>query len=435
LPLTPDERSLIDEIDQQIAGLQMQRVGGLNLALRTRKIREGQWDYCAGTGLLTRIDNQATPSGKAALEPPNLIQRALSAREANDAELAIELAEEAIAGGNRCSLLYATKAACLGDLERRAEAIQICDEALKSCSADDAAGLKHERGFQRILSGDYGGWSDWEHRVQRKEIAQNLAKVWPGLKEWDGSSDRTVLVCAEKGLGDTILFARYLSILRERNCVIQFLASKASTPMAAALRAAPGVYGAYSGEDQIPAVCEAWITLESLPLFADGIPAPFVFGSLPTWEPARDGRKLRVGLCWHGHPEYSASKSRRPEDLKFWEPVISTKNVEFVSLQLGEQGPCAMPMAADNTLAQTLDTICACDLVISTDTSVVHMAASLGCPTWMPMHRLNYWPWIKDGESKTPWYPSLRIFRQQNKSGWGAVFHRIAAELRSLLAG
>lgn len=430
LQLTPDERGLIDEIDQQILQLQAQRNGALALALRTRKIREGQWDSRAGSGLLTRIDGKV----EAATEQvalPELVQRALSAREANDAELAIKLADEAIAGGSKSLLLYATKAACLGDLERRAEAIQVCDEGLKACP-NDAEGLRHERGFQRILSGDLvGGWSDWEYRPQRKEVGQNIAKIWPGLKEWDGSPNKMVLVCAEKGLGDTILFARYLSILRKRNCTVQFLTSVASAPMAALLRNTLGIYGAYSGEEQIPTVSESWITLESLPLFADGIPEPFC--SLPAWVPApRKGRKLRVGLCWHGHPTYSASKNRRPEDLKLWEPVTSVRGVEFVSLQLGEQGPCAWPMPGSNTLAQTLDTIRSCDLVISTDTSVVHMAASLGCPTWMPMHRLNYWPWIKDGEEKTPWYPSLRIIRQRDKSGWSQVFERIVEELKAI---
>jgi hypothetical protein len=433
LQLTADERELIDEIDQEIQQLQAQRNVALTLALRTRKIREGKWDSVAGTGLLTRLDGKVeAAAGQVAL--PDLVQRALSARQANNAELAIKLVDEAMGGGNRDPLLYATKAACLGDLERRREAIQICDEGLTACP-NDADGLRHERGFQRILSGDLKGWPDWEYRPQRKEIAQSIRRIWPGLKEWDGSANKMVLVCAEKGLGDTILFARYLSILRERSCTIQFLASVASAPMAALLKDAPGIYGSYSGEDQIPTVSENWITLESLPLFSDGIPEPFCFPSL-FWEPAvRKGRKFRVGLCWHGHPVYAASKNRRPENLKLWEPVTSVKGVEFVSLQLGEQGPCAVAMPAGNTLAQTLETIRSCDLVISTDTSVVHMAASLGCPTWMPMHRLNYWPWIKDGERGTPWYAALRIFRQRGASGWEGVFERIARGLRSAVRG
>jgi hypothetical protein len=363
------------------------------------------------------------------------VQRAKAAREANDAEGCVVLADRAIAAGDRSMLAYMLKASSLGDLCRYDDSKAVCEEALKACPPSDRVSIINERGFQRLLSGDFeDGWRDWEKRPQRKEIGQNLSKVWPGLVEWDGSPDRFVLLCAEKGLGDTIMFLRYMHILQARNCKIQFLASRDSVGLVPILRNYPGVSGAYGDDDSIPCISEMWICLESLPQFMpdkESMSYPFSFPV--SWEPLdQSGRKLRVGLCWHGHSKVvSASKFRRCEDLKLWEPVTSVAGVEFISLQQGEQGPCASSLlSADGTLLHTLETIRGCDLVISTDTSVVHMAASLGCPTWMPMHRLNYWPWIKDGEEKTPWYPSLRIFRQQDKSGWGPVFKRIAGELK-----
>jgi hypothetical protein len=445
LPLTPDERSLIDEIDQHVASLQMQRAGALNLALRTRKIREGQWDCRAGS--LVRLDApQRAPEPQPTPPAPDpgastrdslgvTVQRAKAAREANDAEGAIALADRAIAAGDKSMLAYMLKASSLGDLCRYDDSKAVCEEALQVCPATDRTSIVNERGFQRLLSGDFeDGWRDWDTRPQRKEIGQNLAKAWPGMVEWDGSPDRFVLLCAEKGLGDTIMFLRYMHLLQASNCKIQFLTSRDSVGLAPILRNYPGVSGVYGGDDSIPQISEMWVCLESLPRFMpdkESMSYPFSFPV--SWEPLdQSGRKLRVGLCWHGHSKVvSASKFRRCEDLKLWEPVTSVADVEFISLQQGEQGPCASsPLPAEGTLLHTLEMICSCDLVISTDTSIVHMAASLGCPTWMPMHRLNYWPWIKDGEEQTPWYSSLRIFRQQDKSGWGPVFERIAGELK-----
>jgi hypothetical protein len=260
-------------------------------------------------------------------------------------------------------------------------------------------------------------------------MAENIAKAWPNLKEWDGSPNRRVLVCGEKGLGDSILFARYINVLLERNCTVQFLAGKASIPFMDVLRGRPGIFDVYGGEDAIPQVSEMWLPLESIPKFVDAIPPPFDFG-VP-WTPLHG--PLRVGLCWHGATGYSASKHRRPEDLKLWEPILEVgkaAGVEFISLQLGEAGPCADDLPANTTVLDTVRRACSCDLVISTDTSVVHMTASAGVPTWMPMHKLNYWPWIMADPQHTVWYPSMRIFGQKADE-WEGVFREIAEQLKA----
>jgi hypothetical protein len=370
----------------------------------------------------------AQPAKPAGADAATLLQRALAAREMNDAEGAVALAEEAIAAGCAGTAAHAIQASCLGDLGQHAEALAVINRALPLCTDADRDGIIHERGFQRLLSRDWGGWRDWEHRIQRRQLGDNLQRAWPGIREWDGSRGRAVLVSAEKGLGDSVLFLRYLPILFERNCTVQLLCSKASASLASLMKGCHGIYGAYAGDDAIPKLATDWIALESLPTLTNEIPASW----LPVaWKPRnRDGRMLRVGLCWHGNLEYTAAQSRRPQDLRDWEPVTSLPQVEFVSLQLGEQGPCATALPPDSSLAGTLDLIRTCDLVISTDTSVVHMAASLGCPTWMPLHRLNYWPWIMSSDAATVWYPSLRIFRQRD--GWGEVFQKMARELAAL---
>jgi hypothetical protein len=359
------------------------------------------------------------------------VQLASVARELNDAELAISLSDKAILESDSI-IPYQIKASCLGDLCRHEEALKTVDAGLLKAKNDvEGRQLLHERGFQNLLLGNYDeGWKYWEYRTQRKELGENLAKVWPGILEWDGSPNQRVLVCGEKGLGDSILFGRYLEVLQERNCTVQFLASKASAPMAGMLKGYPGVYGTYCNEDAIPPLSQYWITLESLPKYTTEIPEPFKFLIPLNWKASsRDGRNLRVGFCWHGNLEYSASKQRRPEDLKFWEPVLQVPGVDFISLQLGEQGPCKTLLPATNSLLDTVKEICSCDLVISTDTAVVHMAATTGIPTWMPLHYLNYWPWIKKGETETVWYPSLKIYRQKENNNWDHPFQNIAEDL------
>lgn len=358
-------------------------------------------------------------------QPSNvLIQRGVAAREMNDAEGAIALVDQAIAGGCRESNAYALKASCLGDLCRYGDALSAVDKALAVCTVSERDGILHERGFQRLLSKDWGGWEDWEHRIQRRQLGENLTKAWPGIKEWNGEPNQWVLVSAEKGLGDSILFARYLRVLIERGCKVQLLCSKASAPMAALMHGTDGIVGVYTGEDSIPTLSSHWIALESLPKFTKEIPAPSDFGMM--WKPNFSGRKRRVGICWHGNLEYSAAQSRRPQDLRDWEPVTDLPGIDFISLQLGEQGPCPFGLSLDSSLRDTLKTICSCDLVVSTDTSVVHMAGTVGCPTWMPLHRLNYWPWIMSADDVgTVWYPSMRIFRQ--RTAWRPVFDEMAA--------
>jgi hypothetical protein len=358
-----------------------------------------------------------------------LLNRAIALRGINDVESAIALANESLVIAPTVAA-YQIKASCLGDLQRYDEALIAVNEALLICTQAERDPIINERGFQRLLSRDWGGWEDWEARIQRFQISQNVSKAWPGIKEWNGEPNSWVLVNAEKGLGDTILFGRYLPTLLERNCKIQLLASKASAPISQLMKFYSGVVGAYSGNDTIPTMSDYWICLESLPKFVDEIPPPLTFPCVPRWRPNNHGsRRLRVGLCWHGNLDYSAAQSRRPQNLQDWEPVTSLP-VDFISLQLGEKGPCSTRLPEDSSLRNTLEVVCSCDLVISTDTSVVHMAASLGCPTWMPLHRLNYWPWIMAGEDRTVWYPSMRIFRQE--SDWPSVFAKIGSALEEM---
>ena len=457
--LTPREISLVEKLLQeaQVArekadAAQEKARAALSMLVQSRDLDEGSdWNYNGGK--LRRVDRGQQAAAPAAAEPlveerppvpvplpqaPRLVLDALAARDCNDAERAIELAARAIAEGDRGSSSHIIQASCLGDLRRHGEALQVIEAGLKVCPPEEVPNLVNERAFQEILSGDpdlwQDGWRDWESRPQRRDLARNLAAAWPEIKEWSGERDRVVLVCCDKGLGDTVLFARYLRVLTDRGCTLQLNCSRASTPFADAARGRPGVLGAYGSDAQIPKMAEHWIALESLVQHSEErIPAPYDLG--PRWEPRPlDGRRPRVGLCWHGAVGYAAAKRRRPEDRALWDSLAAVEGIDFVSLQLGELGPCSEELPAGSSVMDAARIACGCDLVISVDTSSAHIAATCGVPTLVPLMRLNYWPWLSvsgDG-ARTPWYSSMRMFRQSKGEEWSWTFGRIKAELRKL---
>ena len=396
-------------------------------------------------------------------EPPENenVKRINIARDSCDIEAAIIIADQALKSGDNSPEIYTLKAACLGDLGKRDEALKVIDAGLKIPGIQQDI-IINERGFQKLLSRDYSGWSDWEYRIQRKEISDNLHKVNPDIQEWNGEPDSCVLCVAEKGLGDTILFSRYLRVFQERNCKVQFLASVNSTGMVPLFNKDLNRYnmiGAFGGDDKFPLISKYWIALESLPKFFKDIPEPFEFPMKWNPDPKKE-RKLQVGLCWAGMKGYSASKCRRPEDLELWKPVTKLKNkINFVSLQLGEKGPCKKELPNDSSVLNTVKIATGCDLVISTDTSVVHMCASAGVPTWVPYHKYGYWPWIptendntrtfnkiasdldykygpwiptENDNTRTVWYPTVKLYQQTMPNEWSVVFYRIASDLDSL---
>jgi len=374
-----------------------------------------------------------------------LVLDALAARESNDAEKAVELAGKAIAAGEHTSDAYVIKASCLGDLRRYEEAMDTLTDGMLDCHPDtDRSPMINERAFQRLMSGLpewwKDGWKDWDARPQRRDIGNNLAAVWPAIREWGGQPDATVLVLGDKGLGDTILFARYLSVLKDCGCRIQFSCSKASSPFANVLAGRLGGMAVYRESDEIPKLAEYWIALESLVQYTEPrMPDWPPFDFHVRWDPpfGLGKKELTVGLCWHGAVGYAAAKHRRPEDVSLWEGMVArTKCVRFVSLQLGEQGPCSTLLPAAGSVLDTVKAASKCDVVVAIDTSVAHMAASIGVPTWVPIHRLNYWPWILTEPTnlecgQTIWYPSMRLIRQPKKDDWGSVFDWIAKDLNA----
>jgi hypothetical protein len=298
------------------------------------------------------------------------------------------------------------------------------------------------------VSGDWfaamrrGDWEAAWRATDRLELPRRAAQHAPDFKRhpahlrWDGTppQGRAVLVRCEHGLGDTLQFMRFLPLLRAR--ALHFLVQP---PLVELLRGAPGLGEVrnYWTDDAPPPhevdmeVMELAYALR-LTLASSPPPYPFLRDQLPSFGLAEDDR-LRVGIIWScSHWEHS-----RSAPLAELAPLFSVEGVEFYSLQQGEEAadPLLKPFAIEALTPRTADlrmagaAMCALDLVISIDSMPVHLAATLGRPTWVLLKHEADWRWM-DARSDSPWYPSVRLFRQPRPGDWQALAQEVAEALR-----
>lgn len=264
---------------------------------------------------------------------------------------------------------------------------------------------------------------------------------------WHGEplAGKTVLVWTEQAFGDTIQFVRYLSLLAQQGARV--LLYNHLRPLQRLLHSLPGVTACVDAEDSVPAV-DYQVPLLSLPgLFrttAATIPhdmVPYLApdpASVRRWQrelPRKTG--VRVGLCWAGRPEPDPRRSATLADLA---PLCRLTGVTFYSLQLGEAAAQAISPPQGMYLQDlttgirdfedTAALLLQLDLVISVDTSVAHLAGALGLPVCVLLPFVPDWRWMLSRQD-CPWYPTMRLFRQQRPGDWaGAV-----DELLSFLLG
>jgi hypothetical protein len=267
----------------------------------------------------------------------------------------------------------------------------------------------------------------------------------PPLSQLPDLTGRTVLVVQEEGLGDTLQFLRYLPLLARRGARVAVAVPPALTRL---MRTIPGVAEVPDADAPIPrhdfhcsfnGLPRAFeTTLESIPcdvpyLAADPALAADWAQRLPVTQ------AFRVGLVWAGQarpwlPGFTGLDQRRSTSLATLAPLGTVTGVQFVSLQKGsaaaETQPFDMVDVMDDVrdFADTAAIVANLDLVISVDTSVVHLAGAMGKPVFLLDRYDNCWRWLS-GREDSPWYPSLRIFRQRCSGDWGPVIERIKRAL------
>jgi len=306
------------------------------------------------------------------------------------------------------------------------------------------------------------GWPGYEARWRFREV-HRTPRVFRQPR-WHGEAldGRRVLLHAEQGLGDTIQFCRYATLVAARGGVailqVQAAAERlmASLPSVLAGQVEIALLGETDrGFDQsfdlecpllsLPAVFGT--TIETVPW-----PGPYLAGDpklaldkhskTPHVRPLQEwaARPLRVGLAWAGNPRYKADRQRSMQ-VRTLVPLLHVPGVNWVSLQKGPASGQLSGLAgevfiwdgssSDRDLAETAALLATLDLVVTTDTCIAHLAGAMGKPVWILLATLGDWRWMQQIET-TPWYPTARLFRQSEAGDWFGVLERIIVALAAL---
>jgi hypothetical protein len=299
----------------------------------------------------------------------------------------------------------------------------------------------------RLLLGDFErAWPDYEWRLQLREQPARRAQQ----TLWDGSSleGRTVLIECEQGLGDTIQFIRYAAVVGAQagRVVVE-----APARMLALLRRVPGIDQLVARGDPTPEF-DVHVPLLSLPGILgtrlDTVPAdvPYLSADPQLSEPWRrelaglDG--YRVGIAWQGDPKFPDDRFRSVP-LACFAPVAEIDGVRLVSLQKGFGTEQIASFAArwpivdlgprldeeGSSFTDTAAVMTTLDLIVTSDSALAHLAGALGAAVWMATPAVPEWRWLLERED-SPWYPTMRLFRQKRRGDWEPVFSRVAEQLQ-----
>jgi tetratricopeptide (TPR) repeat protein len=345
---------------------------------------------------------------------------------------------------------HTNSANTLTTLQRQAEAVQSFDRALAIKPQDSS--LQWGKARALLSLGDFrNGWPLYESRLQLEHLRplqrHTDLQRWQG---WESIEGRTLLVYAEQGLGDTVQFFRYVPLLEARGAKVIFETQPALQTL---LQTAPTRARILPFGAPLPPFDLA-TPLLSLPGLL-GTELDSIPGGVPylTAEPARTaawkerlaalpGRKL--GLTWQGHieTEKHGGYIGRSFGLAAAAPLAAIPGVTLISLQKGEASGQRSQVAFGSKVleltdpgemgaAELLDTaalLSALDLVVTTDTFTAHLAGALGIAVWVVLSYSPDWRWLTERED-SPWYPTMRLFRQRTAGDWSEVFDRVARSL------
>ena len=341
-------------------------------------------------------------------------------------------------------------------LGRREEAERSYRQAMVLAPADPRIGLNCS--ILELLRGDYEhGLQHYESRLlggSEKTIGglrRMLARL-DGIQWWRGEdlAGRSLLIWTEQGFGDSLMMLRYLPQTRRRGAAR--VAVYCEPELVRAIRALPGVDEVIPKEQALPSGgFDCHCPAMSLPLRfgtrVDTIPRDVPYLRVPadssrSWADrlARIGPP-RVGLVWAGGGIFADDRRRSIGPATFAR-LLQVPGVSFVNLQKGAAAAQLLelgPGIADwmDECADFLDTaalVTHLDLVISVDTAVAHLAGALGKPVWLLNRFESEWRWLLDRED-SPWYPTMRIFRQARRGDWDEVIARVASSLATWANG
>lgn len=299
-----------------------------------------------------------------------------------------------------------------------------------------------------LALGDFGiGWCEYEWRRQSHKHYGFRELPQP---RWDGSdpAGKTILLTAEQGLGDTFQFVRYAQYLAEGGAKVLL---ECQPPLRKVLERTPGVNQVIPGGQRLPAY-DLHLPLLSLPsrfgttLNSVPTPIPYLFPDPALeqhWKEAVSNvQGFKIGIAWQPDPGHPMRKRACP--LSAFARLAALPGVRLISLQkkvgveqlkeiVGRFEVTAYPL--DEAAGAFMDTAAlmkSLDLVIAVDTAVAHLAGGMGVKAWVMLPYAAEWRWMQERED-SPWYPTMRLFRQRQPGDWHGVMDQITQQLETLL--
>jgi len=362
--------------------------------------------------------------------------------------------DEAIRSYHRAAALDANNAEAHSNLGVALNDMGLIDEAMAPWRRaieirPDLPDAHFNLGFAMLAQGDFQrGWEEYEWRRNSKSFPAAM-RTFAQL-QWDGGTldGRTILVHAEQGFGDTLQFIRYLPLVARR-CGRIIIECPAGLQR---------LLHMFAGN------CQIIVKGQALPPFDLHCPLlslPRIFGTTLATMPAEVpylhadpeeagqwqrrladySKTAKVGLAWAGSPVHKNDRNRSM-NLAALAPLWQVPGVRFFSLQLGEpaaqvstlpQGMEMVDLTHDlKDFADTAALIASLELVIAVDTAVAHLAGAMGKPVWTLLPFVADWRWLRERED-SPWYPSMRLFRQPSRGDWDGVIKRVVDGLSGLV--
>lgn len=330
------------------------------------------------------------------------------------------------------------------------ESLALWDSVLSK--RDDLPEVHRNRAALWLLMGDFHqGWAEneWRFRTADAERFNITVPRWQG----EPLTGKTILLIGEQGIGDVLQMVRFAAQVKQRGATVWLQYAESLFPL---LRRTPGIDRLISASDPARGTADYHIGLLSLPMIfettLETIPSePYVQADpqrVARWRDTLnegpggtvDGRR-KIGIAWQGNPNFAGDRYRSAP-LREFAPLAAVSDVRLISLQknhgleqLTDQAP---PFSVENlgskldlegqSFVDTAAVMMNLDLVVTTDTAIAHLAGALGVPVWVALQETPNWRWLLARED-SPWYPTMRLFRQQKLGQWSPVFRRMAEEL------
>jgi len=363
-------------------------------------------------------------------------------KENGDLDAAVAAQRRAIAVNPQNSTAQANIGSALFEAGELAAAIQAMEAAVTALP--DKAALHWNLALAYLLAGNLSqGWAEYEWRWRKDDFTSPRQNFEQPL--WDGGDlqGRSILLHAEQGLGDTIQFIRYAPLVRQRGGRVFVVCQPELKRL---LQTASGIDVLAASGEQVP-IFDVHLPLLSLPHVL-GTTLETIPADIPYLRPPEDAAVkpeispiLKIGIVWAGSTTHRHD-NKRSIDLAALSPLLETKGCIFIGLQVGPQrAEFAAAGLSDHMFdvadelhdfADTATAISQLDLLITVDTAVAHLAGALGCPVWLMLSHVPDWRWMT-ARGDSPWYPTMKLFRQPTIGDWTAVIEQVRQALAAAI--